>query len=79
MLDSTGKFLPGPNTLAYLASSSATEKKSIITLTLAQCITIFSIDNIFLPVAIWQIVIWRNAIWRNVAASETLHFIFYKK
>jgi hypothetical protein len=28
MLDQTGKFFPGANTLAYLASSSATKKKS---------------------------------------------------
>ena len=33
MLDYTGKFLPGANTLAYLASSSAMKKKSFITLT----------------------------------------------
>jgi len=33
MLDLTGKYLPGTNTLAYLASSSATEKKSFITFT----------------------------------------------
>jgi hypothetical protein len=32
MLDYTGKFLPGANTLAYLASSSATKKKSFVTL-----------------------------------------------
>ncbi len=32
MLDQTGKFLPGANTVAYLASSSATKKKSFITL-----------------------------------------------
>jgi hypothetical protein len=33
MLDWTGKFLPGANILAYLASPSATKKKSFITLT----------------------------------------------
>jgi hypothetical protein len=33
MLDQTGKFLPGANNLAYLASSLATKKKSFITLT----------------------------------------------
>jgi hypothetical protein len=33
MLDQTGKFLPGENTLAYLASSSAMKKKCFITLT----------------------------------------------
>jgi hypothetical protein len=33
ILDWTGKGLPGTNTLAYLASSSATKKKSFITLT----------------------------------------------
>ncbi len=32
MLDQTGKGLPGTNSLAYLASSSATKKKSFITL-----------------------------------------------
>ena len=34
MLDQTGKFLTGANTLAYLASSSATKKKCFIILTL---------------------------------------------
>ncbi len=33
MLDKTGKFLSGANTLAYLASPLATKKKSFITLT----------------------------------------------
>ncbi len=33
MLDQTKKYLPGTNTLAYLASLSATKKKSFITLT----------------------------------------------
>jgi hypothetical protein len=33
MLDKTGKRLPGTNTLAYLASSSATKEKSFKTLT----------------------------------------------
>jgi hypothetical protein len=33
MLDETGKRLPGTNTLAYLASSSAMKEKSFITLT----------------------------------------------
>jgi hypothetical protein len=33
MLDLTGKFLPGANTLAYLALSSAMKKNSFITLT----------------------------------------------
>ncbi len=32
MLDQTGKGLPGTNTLAYLASWSATKEKSFITL-----------------------------------------------
>jgi hypothetical protein len=36
MLDKTGKFLPGANTLAYLASSSATKKKGFITLAQGQ-------------------------------------------
>ncbi len=29
MLDKTGKWLPGTNTLAYLASSSATKEKKL--------------------------------------------------
>jgi hypothetical protein len=33
MFDYTGKILPGTNTLAYLALSSATKEKSFITLT----------------------------------------------
>jgi hypothetical protein len=33
MLDKAGKFLPGANTIAYLASSLAAKKKSFITLT----------------------------------------------
>ncbi len=32
MFDWTGKFLPGSNTLAYLALSSVTMEKSFITL-----------------------------------------------
>ncbi len=36
MLDWTEKFLPGANTLAYLASSLAMKEKSFITLTPGQ-------------------------------------------
>jgi hypothetical protein len=45
MLDKTGKFLPGANTLAYLASPLAMKKKSFITLTRGAscCKTAFSL------------------------------------
>ncbi len=41
MLDQTGKFLPGANTLAYWASLLATKKKSFIMLTPGGCPRLF--------------------------------------